>query len=220
MGCESANEKKHLKNSALPIQQVKLTQSENAILQCKSCRDKIKKYIRSLEQKEEKSRNKVKELLKKKQKDRAKLYLKQSKLFSEQAKVADGQLQMINQQINDIESTENMNQCAEVLKQGNLVLKELQGKVNIEHWENIRDDLEELKERDREIGDFFKEKGVDEEELEEQCDEEINKLMAEIHGNNVNIDLPTVPKEPIPEDTVDISTNKTKVKTKKKKIIA
>ena len=103
MGCESANEKKHLKNSALPIQQVKLTQSENAILQCKSCRDKIKKYIRSLEQKEEKSRNKVKELLKKKQKDRAKLYLKQSKLFSEQAKVADGQLQMINQQINDIE---------------------------------------------------------------------------------------------------------------------
>ena len=70
------------------------------------------------------------------------------------------------------------------------------------------------------ILNFFKEKGVDEEELEEQCDEEINKLMAEIHGNNVNIDLPTVPKEPIPEDTVDISTNKTKVKTKKKKIIA
>ena len=54
MGCESANEQKHLKNTALPIQQVKLTQSENAILQCKSCRDKIKKYIRSLEQKEEK----------------------------------------------------------------------------------------------------------------------------------------------------------------------
>ena len=47
MGCESAKEKKHLKNSALHIQQVKLTQSENAILLCKSCRDKIKKLLKN-----------------------------------------------------------------------------------------------------------------------------------------------------------------------------
>ena len=214
MGCESSNEKRHLKNSAQKTV-VQLSPTERAILDCKSCRDKIKRYIKNLEQKEQRSKLKVKELLRLKQRDRAKLYLKQSKLFSEQTKIADGQLDMINQQIANIESTSNMNECAEVLNRGNAVLKQLQNEVNIEHWENIKDDLDELKERDREIGDFFKEKGIDEEELETQCDDEINKLLAEMQGNDNQ--LPNVPKEQIPQDTNenDIK-NKNKVKNKVK----
>ena len=216
MGCESANENRHLRNSNR--NQVQLSQTEKAILDCKSCRDKIKRYIKSLEQKSENSMTKVRELLQKKQRDRAKFYLKQSKLFSEQTKVADGQLEMINQQISNIESTTNMAECAAVLSNGNKVLKQLQNEVNIEHWENIRDDLEELKERDDEIKEFFKEKGIEQEELDEQCDDEINKLLEEIHGND--IDLPQVPKEKIPEDTVDVNANKNKAKIKKKIIKA
>ena len=216
MGCESANENRHLRNSNR--NQVQLSQTEKAILDCKSCRDKIKRYIKSLEQKSENSMTKVRELLQKKQRDRAKFYLKQSKLFSEQTKVADGQLEMINQQISNIESTTNMNECAAVLSNGNKVLKQLQNEVNIEHWENIRDDLEELKERDDEIKEFFKEKGIEQEELDEQCDDEINKLLEEIHGNDS--DLPQVPKEKIPEDTVDVNANKNKAKIKKKIIKA
>lgn len=214
MGCESGNEKRHLKKS-VQRQETQLTSTEKAILDCKSCRDKIKRYIKNLEQKEQRSKLKVKELLRLKQRDRAKLYLKQSKLFSEQTKIADGQLDMINQQIANIESTSNMNECAEVLNRGNAVLKQLQNEVNIEHWENIKDDLDELKERDREIGDFFKEKGIDEEELETQCDDEINKLLAEMQGNDIQ--LPNVPKEQIPQDTNenDIK-NKNKVKNKVK----
>ena len=216
MGCESANENRHLRNSNR--NQVQLSQTEKAILDCKSCRDKIKRYIKSLEQKSENSMTKVRELLQKKQRDRAKFYLKQSKLFSEQTKVADGQLEMINQQISNIESTTNMAECAAVLSNGNKVLKQLQNEVNIEHWENIRDDLEELKERDDEIKEFFKEKGLEQEELDEQCEDEINKLLEEIHGND--IDLPKVPKEKIPEDTVDVNANKNKTKIKKKIIKA
>ena len=221
MGCESSNEKRHLKNSAQKTV-VQLSPTERAILDCKSCRDKIKRYIKNLEQKEQRSKLKVKELLRLKQRDRAKLYLKQSKLFSEQTKIADGQLDMINQQIANIESTSNMNECAEVLNRGNAVLKQLQNEVNIEHWENIKDDLDELKERDREIGDFFKEKGIDEEELETQCDDEINKLLAEMQGNDIQ--LPNVPKEQIPQDTNenDIKNEnkvKNKVKNKNKVIV-
>ena len=216
MGCESANENRHLRNSNR--NQVQLSQTEKAILDCKSCRDKIKRYIKSLEQKSENSMNKVRELLQKKQRERAKFYLKQSKLFSEQTKVADGQLEMINQQISNIESTTNMNECAAVLSNGNKVLKQLQNEVNIEHWENIRDDLEELKERDDEIKEFFKEKGIEQEELDEQCDDEINKLLEEIHGND--IDLPQVPKEKIPEYTVKESTKEKKHIFKKKIIKA
>ena len=215
MGCESSNEKRHLRNSS--HKQVQLTNIEKAILDCKKCRDKIKKYIKSLEQKEQNSRLKVKELLQKKQRDRAKLYLKQAKLFSEQTKVADTQLNMINEQIANIESTENMNQCAQVLTHGNAVLKQLQKEVNIEHWEDIRDDLDELRERDREVGEFFKEKGIEQAELEEQCDEELNNLIREIQGND--IDLPNVPKESIREEDDKIRTKKKNIKTKKKVIV-
>ena len=218
MGCESANEKRQLRKSAR--QPVQLTATEKAILDCKSCRDKIKRYIKSLEQKEQKSKLKVKELLKRKQRDRAKLYLKQCKLFSEQTKVADGQLEMINQQITNIESTSNMNECAAVLSQGNKVLKQLQNEANIEHWENVKDDLEDLKEREREISDFFKEKGIDEQELDEQCDEEINNLLNEIYGNDIN--LPNVPNESIREDNVNenIKEKKKNIKIKKKMVAA
>ena len=218
MGCESANEKRHLRNSTR--QPIQLTATEKAILDCKSCRDKIKRYIKNLEQKEQKSKLKVKELLKSKQRDRAKLYLKQCKLFSEQTKVADGQLEMINQQIANIETTANMNECAAVLSQGNKVLKQLQNEVSIEHWENVKDDLEDLKEREKEIGDFFKEKGIDEQELDEQCDEEINNLLNEIYGNDIN--LPNVPNESIKADDVyeNVNENKKNIKIKKKMVVA
>jgi charged multivesicular body protein 6 len=209
MGCESANENRHQK---VINKNISLTNIEQAILQCKQCRDKIKGYIRNLENKEKKSKEKAKELLRNKQKERAKLYLKQCKLFREQSKVADSQLDIINQQISNIESTSNMSECMSCLKQGNTVLKQLQKEVNIEHWEDIRDDLEELKERDREIGEFFRERGIDEEEYEDECENELNKLLFEIQDTN---NLPNVPKTKITEDKQPIKQNKVK-----KKIIA
>ena len=206
MGCESANENRYQK-SLNKNKNVPLTNIEQAILQCKQCRDRIKGYIRNLEKKENKSKEKAKELLKNKQRDRAKLYLKQCKLFREQSKVADAQLDSINQQISNIESTCNMSECMSCLKQGNIALKQLQKEVNIEHWEDIRDDLEEMKERDREIGEFFREKGIDEEEYEAECEDELNKLLYEIQD-----DLPNVPNTKINEDKQPIKINKVKKK--------
>ena len=207
MGCESANENRHLQKNHNQKKNITLSDTEKATLECKSCRDKIKKYIRNLEQKENKSREKAKELLRKKQRDRAKSYLKQAKLFREQVSVADGQLDMINEQIVRIESTCNMGECMACLKHGNNVLKKLQSEVNIEHWDNIRDDLDELKERDREIGEFFRERGIDEEEYEAECEEELNKLLFEIQGGN---ELPSVPQAKINDDRIKVSQNKVK----------
>ena len=217
MGCESANEKRHqVRNNQ--TKNIMLTETEKAILECKSCRDKISKYIRNLEQKEIKSREKAKELLRKKQRERAKLYLKQCKLFNEQSKVAEGQLQMINEQIVNIESTTNMRECMDCLNKGKTVLKNLQRGVDIEHWENIRDDMDELKERDREIKDFFKERGINEEEYEAECEDELNKLLKEIKGDN-EINLPEVPKNEIKEDKIPIKQKNVKVKSKNKVIV-
>ena len=219
MGCESANEKRHLKNQQNQKKNITLSESEKVILDCKTCRDNIKKYIRSLELKEIKSKEKAKELLKKKQRDRAKLYLKQCKLFREQSTVANGKLQIINEQIINIESAFNMKECMDCLNQGNAVLKNLQKEVNIEHWENIRDDLDELKERDREISDFFKERGIDEEQYEAECEDELNVLLNEIQGNN-ELNLPDVPNTKITQEEIPDKQTKSKAKVKKKIINA
>ena len=219
MGCESANEKRHQQQVKNQRKNVTLSETENAIIQCKTCRDKIKKYIRNLEQKEIKAKEKAKELLRNKKRDSAKLYLKQCKLFREQSKTAEGQLQMIEEQIVNIESASNMNECMKVLQKGNTVLKNLQKEVNIEHWENIRDDMEELRERDREINDFFRERGIDEEECDAECEDELNKLLIEIQGNN-QLDLPNVPNTKINDSKIPVKQNKVKVKVKNKPVLA
>jgi hypothetical protein len=219
MGCESANEKRHQQQVKNQRKNITLSETENAIIQCKTCRDKIKKYIRNLEQKEIKAKEKAKELLRNKKRDSAKLYLKQCKLFREQSKTAEGQLQMIEEQIVNIESASNMNECMKVLQKGNTVLKNLQNDVNIEHWENIRDDMEELRERDREINDFFRERGIDEEECDAECEDELNKLLIEIQGNN-QLDLPNVPNTKINDSKIPVKQNKVKVKVKNKPVLA
>ena len=222
MGCESANEKRHqqqIKNQQINNQHknITLSETENAIIQCKTCRDKIKKYIRNLEQKEIKAKEKAKELLRNKKRDSAKLYLKQCKLFREQSTTADAQLQMIEEQIANIESATTMSECMKVLQKGNTVLKNLQKDVNIEHWDNIRDDMDELRERDREINDFFQERGINEEEFDAECEEELNKLLYEIQGNN-QLNLPNVPKTKIEDNKIPVKQNKVKVKVKNKPV--
>ena len=82
-----------------------------------TCRDKIKQYIKKLEKRQKDCREKAKQLLLSKERDRAKIYLRQSKLHQEQIKISDGQLEMVENQIKQIESAQNLQECQAVLKQ-------------------------------------------------------------------------------------------------------
>ena len=193
---------------------IKLNETENAILECKKCRDKIKQYIRRLSQKQLKSKEKAKDLVRSKQKDRAKVYLRMAKLHGEQIKVSEGQLEMVENQVSQIESTENLQDYMNCLKKGNEVLKNMQNTIKIEEWEKVKDDMDELKEKDKKISDYLKEYGIDEAQYDEEVNNELDKLLNEVQGEN-KIDLPSVPKNEIIE-------NKTKEKKNnvKKKVIA
>ena len=83
-----------------------LQKDEKAIIDCKLCRDQIKKYIKTLENQEKIKKELAKTQLKNNHREKAKRFLNQSKLFSEQLKVANGQLDMIIDQINQIESAQ------------------------------------------------------------------------------------------------------------------
>ena len=198
------------------VKPIILKPEEQAIVDCKLCRDKINTYLKRLSERQKKSRAKAKELLANKQRDRAKFYLRQAKLHEAQEKTYLGQLEMIENQITQIESAVNLQDIKKVLANGNEVLKKMQDSVKLEEWEKIKDDMDELKEKDKEIGDFLKEYGINEAEYDNEVNNDLDKLMNEIQGNQAkdDIKLPEVPKEEITEDKAE------KNKTKKKVVVA
>lgn len=167
----------------------KLDQQEQAIMDCKITRDKIKTYIKRLEKNEKLRKDKAKEALKNKDRDKARLYLQQSKLYKEQASSASGQLNMIEEQIIQIETARQQKETIKVLEQGNKVLKQLTDEVNIEKWEKIADDMNEVKNQQEEIGNFLKSHNIDQDEYEAAVDKELEALMK-LEGFNADVELP------------------------------
>ena len=188
-----------------------LDQNEKVLLECKMCRDKIKNYIKKCETTASKKRQKAKELLKNKQKDRAKVYLNQSKFHLTQAKVGDGQLKLIEDQINELQKATQLNEIKKVLENGNKVLKQLQSEINIEKWQEIKEDMEGLKEQQDEIGEFLRNNNIDEGEYEKDVQEEFEKLQKDLEND---LNLPEVPK-----NKVNVQKEKENVNNNKKIVL-
>lgn len=188
--------------------------------QCRATRDKLEIYIQNLELKEKMTKEKVKECLRKKQRDRAKIYLKGCKAYQQRIKIAEGKLSMIEDQIMNIENAHNHKDAIMALQQGNMALKQIQKEVTIEDLENVKEQMDELKDNDREIGDFLKEKL---EEDEAGCEDELEQLVKEVqdeknnnknvnqNNNNNNIKLPNVPNSNINTGVVN-NNNKIMIK--------
>lgn len=166
----------------------KLSATDAALLQVKQCRDKIKEYIKSCEKNAALKKEKAKEFLKNNQKDRAKIFLKQSKMYELQVQNGDNQLSMIEDQITQIETTQMQSEAMKALEQGNSALKQLQKECNVEKWEKISDEMAEMKESQDEIAQFFLDRGISAEEEEKSVEDELNKLMGEV-GEEAKQDL-------------------------------
>ena len=167
---------------------------EKAILDCKLTRDKIKTYIKRLERNANLKKEKAKESLRAKNKDRAKYNLKLSKMYQEQIKSADSQLTMLEEQISNIEQATTQRDAMKVLEKGNEVLKNLQSECNIEKWEKISDDMQDIKDQQDEINQFFRDRNI--ENVDDDVEEEMNKLM-ESENNDIENELPSANKNDI-----------------------
>lgn len=204
MGACTSNKNNKEKEVKPVIHHVQSMNNEDqAIMKCKLCRDNIKAYIRRLQKNETLRKDKAKEELKKNNRDRAKIFLNQSKFYREQIKVADGQLTMIDEQIAHIEIAKQQKDAIQVLEEGNKILKKLNEEVNVEKWEKIADDMNEVKQQQDEIADFLKNHKIDEDKYEDELNEELEKLMkqeaakSEIELPSAKIDLPEVKKDVI-----------------------
>ena len=157
--------------------------NEETIQECKKTRDNIKSYIKRLERNANLKREKAKEALK-----IAKYNLKLSKMYQEQIKTADSQLTMLEEQISNIEQTTTQRDAMKVLEKGNEVLKNLQKECNIEKWEKISDDMNDLKEQQDEINQFFRDRSMD--DVDDDVEEEMNKLI-ESTKSDIEQELPS-----------------------------
>jgi len=204
LGCE--------KQKKTDEQNDKLNDQDKAILQCKKCRDNIKAYIKRLENNATKQRNNAKDHLKNKNRERAKMCLNQSKFYQAQIESSSNQLSAIEEQLMLIETTRNQKDVFQALEQGNKVLKELQKEVNIEKWEKISEDMDDLRDNQKEIADFLKSKNINEEEYENSLNKDLENLMK-LEGMIVDSSsIPDAKTDKIKEEKVE---TKTKVKYEK-----
>ena len=122
-----------------------------------------------------------------------------AKMYSEQIKTADGQLEMIENQITQIETAQSTRDAMSVLKQGNEILKKLQSEISVEKFQEIADDMEDVKEQQNEITEFFKNHGLDAEKEDEEVDAELENLLASVQKEE-GLDLPSANKEKLTDD--------------------
>jgi charged multivesicular body protein 6 len=173
-----------------------LTKAEQSILEAKMARDKIKNYIKKIERTANLKRDKAKEYLKKGDKDRAKIFLKMSKMYKQQIGSAEGQLKTIEEQVALIETTLNQKEIMDVLTQGNKVLANLQKEVNVEKFEQIKEDMDEMQQTQDEINEFFLQHNTDVNELDEDIQKEMDSLNESLQ-KEVENEFPEANKEEV-----------------------
>ncbi len=203
--CGDTKEKENPKSN-------QLSDVDKAVFDCKKCRDTLKNYIKKLERSEKLHKDNAKNFLKEKNRPKAKLCLNKSKIFASQIESANNNLTVIEEQILRIEQTKSQQEVMKVLDQGNSVLKELQKEVNIEKWENIRDDMDDIKAQQEEIGDFLKSHNINESEYETELNKDLERLMEQegikLEGelpsakNNIAEQLPEPAKTELKKDDV------------------
>lgn len=177
----------------------KISKEEETVLQIQFCRDKLKNYMKNLEKNAEKKRNNAKEALRNKDKERAKMNLRFAKMYTQQANEAGNKLTMIEDQLMAIRNAQNTRDIANILQEGNKVLKQLSSEVSVEKLQEIADDMEDVKQQQEEVNEFFRNKGLDVDECEKDVEDELENMMKNI-GVGDNMNFPSAGKEKINEN--------------------
>ena len=136
--------------------------------------------------------NEAKAKLKAGDKAGAKKLLTKKKRFVEQIKQLEGAQNMMEEQRMMLENQDSMKKIFETVSSTNQTIKEIGKGVSVEEIEKAREDMEEMKDAQKEMGDFFAEYA---DAGNEEVDEELNQLEAEMAKEEVN--LPDANKEKV-----------------------
>ncbi|ESO89134.1 hypothetical protein LOTGIDRAFT_229048 [Lottia gigantea] len=183
----------------------RVTEQDNAVLQLKIQRDKLKQYQKKINVQLEKERLLARQLLKDGKKDKAKLLLRKKKFQEGMLVKTDGQLDNIEQMVHDIEFAQIESEVVKGLENGNKSLKKMHEMMSLDDVEKIMADTQDSIEYQREIDELLS--GSLTQEDEDDVLAELNGIIQQTSQENEDINLPDVPKDKLPEP----SKEKTKV---------
>lgn len=175
MGCNSSKAKKQKTKNDDQIDQDKIDQ---AILDLKVTRDKLKQYQKQQERCQEVELEKARELVKKGQKDRARIVLKQKKAREIYINNAEHMIEGIESQINTVQTKQMEINMIDGIKQTNEILKHMNDLMPIEEVERIMDENQEQNDRLNEISSLLAQDQNP--EIDAAADEDLDKLLAEL----------------------------------------
>nr|XP_058964046.1 charged multivesicular body protein 6-A-like [Pocillopora verrucosa] len=133
----------------------KITQQDTVVLVLKDQRDKLKQYQKKIQLNLEKERQLAKKLLQEGKKNEAKLLLRKRKYQEQILERTDSQLENLKEMIQDVMHAVKLAwleiQVADVLKQGDEILKKMQEIISIKDVEKMMDETKEGTKCQREI---------------------------------------------------------------------
>lgn len=149
---------------------------DQAILDLKVTRDKLKKYQEQQERCQDIDLQKARQLVLKGNKDRAKIVLKQKKAREIYINNAENMIQGIENQINNIQTKQIEIDVVNNIKLANGILKKMNDLMTIDEVEKIIDENHEQNDRLNEIQDLL---ALDQ-NLQLNDDSDINRMLEEL----------------------------------------
>lgn len=178
----------------------RVTEHDKAVLQLKQQRDKLKQYQKRITLQLQREREVAKQLLHDGKKEKAKLLLKKKRYQEQLLEKTDNQISNLEKMVGDIEFAQIELKVIEGLKIGNDCLKKMHEVMSIEEVERIMDETQEGIDYQRQIDDLLA--GSLTSEDEEAILEELEAITQEdLEQEDLDLELPEAPKEPLPETT-------------------
>ncbi len=163
--------------------EVKKENKEN--IQIDNIKDKIKLHenkIRELDTIINELKEKAKEKIKKGNKESAKRLLSKRKKYLGQIKLVKDAVSILDNQKMLIENSIIKKDIVNTIKIGNSLIKDISKDLNVNEIQEIKDDMEKLKDDEEEINELLH---MNPEETEE-LDNEVNQIEAEIINDELN----------------------------------
>eukprot|EP01083_Nonionella_stella_P008113 23435_1 len=174
-----------------------LSEKDQAALEVKRQRDRLKKYEKEMQKKIDRETEICKQLLRQKKRDQAKLALRKKKYQTNLLEKTRNQLLNIEELIENVESAQMQQEVMKAMQTGTDLLQQINSEMSLEEVEQLMDDTAEAIAFQQELNQILSEN------LTEIDDEEVLKELAQIEqmeADALGLEMPEAPTKAINQD--------------------
>jgi charged multivesicular body protein 4 len=151
----------------------------------------LEEKIKYIETKKNNLNEQAKTKLKAGDKNGARQALAKKKKYDEQIKQFDGAIMMMEEQKMMLENADSMKSIFESVQKANSALVESQKGMSVEDLEKLREQMEDMKDTQKEMTEFFESYATTE---DEDVENELEELASQLDGEKAKDELPEIGK--------------------------